>query len=303
MEDKLTLVVMAAGMGSRFGGLKQITSVDSDDNFLLDYSVYDAIKAGFSKVVFIIKEENFDVFKDTVGKRIEDKIEVDYAFQDMKDIPDISRLSDTRVKPWGTAQAVLCARDYVPGSFAVINADDFYGYDSYDIVAKFLRENNDDNTNIVVPYPFNKVDSKYGSVKRGVLEYKDDNVERIIECSVGYEDDGRVLAKPLNGEDEFYIEADHPVSMNMFGFKNKFFDYLDKYFKDFFANNDNDFEKGEALLPECILENLVKGNITLKYQTSSADWLGMTYKEDLESVVNKLEEKRKNGEYPQHLWK
>lgn len=303
MNDKLTLVVMAAGMGSRFGGLKQITSVDSDDNFLLDYSIYDAIKAGFEKVVFIIKEENLDVFKETVGKRIEDKIEVEYAFQDMKDIPDISKLSDTRVKPWGTAQAVLCARDYVPGSFAVINADDFYGYDSYDIVAKFLRDNHDDNTNIVVPYPFNKVDSKYGSVKRGVLEYNGDDVERIIECSVGYEEDGRVKASPLSGEEPFYIDASHPVSMNMFGFKHKFFDYLDKYFKDFFLKEDNDFEKGEALLPECILENLKNGNIILKYQTTSADWLGMTYKEDLESVVKKLEEKRNSGEYPQHLWK
>ena len=303
MNEKLTLVVMAAGMGSRFGGLKQITSVDSDNNFLLDYSVYDAIKAGFEKVVFIIKEENFDVFKETVGKRIEDKIEVAYAFQDMKDIPDLSKLPESRVKPWGTAQAVLCARDLVPGSFAVINADDFYGYDSYDIVAKFLRSNNDENTNIVVPYPFNKVDSKFGSVKRGVLEYNGEKVQRIIECSVSYEEDGRILAKPLNGDEGFYIEASHPVSMNMFGFKHKFFDYLDKYFKDFFANDNNDFEKDEALLPECILENLNKGNMILEYQTSSADWLGITYKEDLDSVVKKLEEKKDNGEYPQHLWK
>lgn len=303
MNEKLTLVVMAAGMGSRFGGLKQITSVDSDDNFLLDYSVYDAIKAGFEKVVFIIKKENLNVFKDTVGKRIEDKIEVAYAFQDLKDIPDISKLPESRVKPWGTVQAVLCARDMVPGSFAVINADDFYGYDSYDIVAKFLKSDNDDKTNIVVPYPFNKVDSKFGSVKRGVLQYEGDLVKGIIESSISYEDDGKVLAKPLTGADEFYMEPDHPVSMNLFGFKHKFFDYLDKYFKEFFKNKDNDFEKSEALLPECILENLNNGNMILKYQTSSADWLGITYKEDLESVVKKIEEKKANGEYPQHLWK
>ena len=303
MSEKLTLVVMAAGMGSRFGGLKQITSVDSDDNFLLDYSVYDAIKAGFEKVVFIIKKENLDVFKDTVGKRIEDKIEVAYAFQDLKDIPDISKLPESRVKPWGTVQAVLCARDMVPGSFAVINADDFYGYDSYDIVAKFLKSNSDEKTNIVVPYPFNKVDSKFGSVKRGVLQYEGDLVKGIIESSISYEDNGRVLAKPLTGTPEFYMDPDHPVSMNLFGFKHKFFDYLDKYFKEFFDNNENDFEKSEALLPECILENLNNGNMILKYQTSSADWLGITYKEDLDSVVKKIEEKKANGEYPQHLWK
>lgn len=302
MNEKLTLVVMAAGMGSRFGGLKQITSVDADNNFLLDYSVYDAIKAGFEKVVFVIKEENLDIFKETVGKRIEDKIEVDYAFQDMKDIPNLSKLSDTRVKPWGTAQAVLCAKDYVPGSFAVINADDFYGYDSYNIVSKFLQNDKDEDTNIVVPYPFNKVDSKFGSVKRGVLEYDGDFVKRIIESSLSYEEDGRVKAEPLNGEEVFYIDSNHPVSMNMFGFKHKFFDYLDVYFKEFFANDKNDFEKAEALLPECILNNLSNGNMKLKYQTSSADWLGVTYKEDLESVVKKLEEKKENGEYPQHLW-
>lgn len=301
MQEKLTLVVMAAGMGSRFGGLKQITPVDEDNNFLLDYSIYDAIKAGFEKVVFIIKEENLEIFKETVGKRIEDKIEVAYAFQDLKDIPDISKLPSDRVKPWGTVQAVLCARDMVPGSFAVINADDFYGYDSYDIIAKFLRENKDDNTHINIPYPFNKVDSKFGNVKRGVLFYNNDNVEKIIECSVGYEND-KVLAKPLNGDSEFYMEKDHPVSMNMFGFKNSFFECLDKYFNDYFKDDSNDFLKGEALLPECILENLKNNNIVLKYQTSKADWLGITYKEDLEYVVDMLNKKREDNEYPKHLW-
>lgn len=302
MQEKLTLVVMAAGMGSRFGGLKQITPVDSDNNFLLDYSIYDAIKAGFEKVVFIIKKENLDTFKETVGKRIEDKIEVDYAFQDMEDIPDISKLPKDRVKPWGTVQAVLCAKDLVPGPFAVINADDFYGYDSYDIVAKFLRENKEENTHINIPYPFNKVDSKYGSVKRGVLFYNNDNVEKIIECSVSYEDD-KVLAKPLNGSEEFYMEKDHPVSMNMFGFKNEFFNDLERYFVEFFEDENNDFEKGEALLPECILKNLEDNKITLKYQTSNADWLGMTYKEDLDYVVDMLNKKKDNNEYPKHLWK
>lgn len=293
---------MAAGMGSRFGGLKQITPVDSDDNFLLDYSVYDAIKAGFERVVFIIKKENLDVFKETVGKRIEDKVEVAYAFQEMNEIPDITKKPADRVKPWGTVQAVLCARDLVPSSFAVINADDFYGFDSYDIIAKFLRSNDEEDTHIAIPYPFNKVDSKYGSVKRGVLFYNGDEVEKIIECSVEYEND-KVLAKPLNGDKEFYIEKEHPVSMNMFGFKHSFFDCLDEYFDEFFKNDNNDFEKGEALLPECILKNLDDNKIVLKYQTSSADWLGMTYKEDLDYVVDKLNEKKSNGEYPQHLWK
>lgn len=303
MKEKLTLVVMAAGMGSRFGGLKQITPVDEDNNFLLDYSIYDAIKAGFEKVVFVIKKENLEAFKETVGKRIESKIEVDYAFQTMEDIPDLRKLSNTRVKPWGTVQAVLCAKNKVPGDFAVINADDFYGYDSYDIISKFLKSNNEENTHIAIPYPFNKVDSKFGSVKRGVLFYDNDLVNKIIECSVSYTEDNKVLAKPLSGAEQFYMENTHPVSMNMFGFKHSFFDHLEEYFNDFFEDNKVDFEKDEALLPECILKNLEINEIKLKYQTSKADWLGITYREDLESVVDKLKEKRENGEYPQHLWK
>lgn len=302
MNEKLTLVVMAAGMGSRFGGLKQITPVDEDNNFLLDYSVYDAIKAGFQKVVFIIKEENLDVFKETVGKRIEDKIEVDYAFQKMDDIPDLTKLSDDRVKPWGTVQAILCAKDLVPSSFSVINADDFYGYESYAITARFLKDNHDDNTHLAIPYPINRVDSKYGSVKRGVLFYDEaGNVEKIIECSITHEGD-KILAQPLNGDKEFYIEDNHPVSMNMFGFKHSFFNKLESYFNDFFKE-DNDFLKDEALLPDCILKCLDNNEITLKYETSNADWLGMTYKEDLDFVIEKLNEKRNNNEYPQHLWK
>ncbi len=302
MNDKLTLVVMAAGMGSRFGGLKQITPVDDDNNFLIDYSIYDAIKAGFEKVVFIIKEENFDVFKETVGKRIEGKIEVAYAFQKMDDIPDLTKLSEERVKPWGTVQAILCSKDVVPSSFAVINADDFYGYESYEITARFLRNNHENNTHLAIPYPINRVDSKYGSVKRGVLFYdENNNVEKIIECSISHDND-KILAKPLNGDKEFYIDENHPVSMNMFGFKHSFFKNLEEFFTNFFKE-DNDFLTDEALLPDCILKCLNNHEITLKYETSNADWLGITYKEDLDSVIEKLNEKRNNCEYPQHLWK
>ena len=301
MNEKLTLVVMAAGMGSRFGGLKQITPVDDDNNFLLDYSVYDALKAGFNKVVFVIKEENYEVFKETVGKRIENIVEVEYAFQKLDDIPDLSKLSDERVKPWGTVQAILCAKDLIPSSFAVINADDFYGYDSYDITVKFLKSNKYDNTHLSIPYPICRVDSKFGSVKRGVLFYENDNVKQIIECNISHED-GKIKAAPLNGDKEFYIDENHPVSMNMFGFKHSFIECLEDYFNEFFKE-DRDFLKDEALLPDCILKNLIDGNIILKYETSDSDWLGMTYKEDLNFVIEKLNEKRANNEYPQHLWK
>ena len=301
MKDKLTLVVMAAGMGSRFGGLKQITPVDDDANFLIDYSLYDAIKAGFSKVVFIIKEENLQDFRDTIGKRIEQKIDVAYVFQKLTDVPSFVTLPKDRVKPWGTVQAVLAAKEEIDGDFAVINADDFYGASSYQIVAEALRKSKDVNEQIAIPYPFCNVSSKYGFVKRGVLFYKGDNVSKILECSVGYEDD-KVVAKPLDGSDPFEIAKDHPVSMNMFGFKKEILAYLEEYFVNFMAKNQNDLANVEALLPIFLEEYLESGKITLKYVLSDGVWLGMTYKEDLEEVKEKIDELKEKKEYPRQLW-
>ena len=301
MKDKLTLVVMAAGMGSRFGGLKQITPVDDDANFLIDYSLYDAIKAGFSKVVFIIKEENLQDFRNTIGKRIEQKIDVAYVFQKLTDVPSFVTLPKDRVKPWGTVQAVLAAKEEIDGAFAVINADDFYGASSYQIVAEALRKSKDVNEQIAIPYPFCNVSSKYGFVKRGVLFYKGDNVSKILECSVGYEDD-KVVAKPLDGSEPFEIAKDHPVSMNMFGFKKEILAYLEEYFVNFMAKNQNDLTNVEALLPVFLEEYLESGKITLKYVLSDGVWLGMTYKEDLEEVKEKIAELKEKKEYPRQLW-
>ena len=299
--NELTLVVMAAGMGSRFGGLKQITPIDEDGNFLIDYSVYDAIKAGFEKVVFIIKEENLEVFKETIGKRLESKIPVEYAFQKLENVPSFVHIPEDRIKPWGTVHAILSAKDFIHGSFAVINADDFYGYDSYKIVAEFLKNNQNETEHISVPYPFNKVDSKYGFVKRGVLYFQEDNVSRIIECNVGYEDN-QVLAKPLDGTEPFQIEANHPVSMNMFGFKQSVLKELEEYFEKYMKKNLDDLEKAECLLTDFLEEYLNQEKITLKYATSNGEWLGMTYKEDLVEVQQKLNELKNKGEYNTHLW-
>lgn len=298
---KLTLVVMAAGMGSRFGGLKQITPIDNDGNFLIDYSVYDAIRAGFEKIVFIIKKENLEDFKNTIGKRLEDKIKVCYAFQDLKDVPSFVKIPETRIKPWGTVHAVLAAKDFIDGSFAVINADDFYGFDSYKIVADYLLNSSDECEQIAIPYPFCMVDSTYGFVKRGVLFFENHYVQRIIECNVGYED-GKVLAKPLDGSKPFIIEKDHPVSMNMFGFKKSILQDLDTYFVSFMKEHQAHLEDVEALLPVFLEEYLEKQKIHLTYQTSKGTWLGMTYKEDLEEVKKKIRELKMNGEYPEHLW-
>ncbi len=298
--NELTLVVMDAGMGSRFGGLKQITPVDDDGNFLIDYSVYDAIKAGFKKIVFIIKEENLETFKETIGKRIENKIPVEYVFQKLEDVPSFVKIPENRVKPWGTTHAILAAKKYIQGPFAVINADDFYGFDSYKIIHDFLEENQTDQ--ISVPYPFNKVDSKFGAVKRGVLFLENQNVKEILECSIAYEN-GHVMASPLlHPEEKFEIENTHPVSMNMFGFQQKMMDYLEEYFHSFMKENIDHLDTLECLLPECLEKYLEEGKLTLQYRTSTGTWLGVTYKEDLEEVKQKINALKKKGEYPQHLW-
>lgn len=296
---ELTLVVMAAGMGSRFGGLKQITPIDLDGNFLIDYSVYDAIKSGFDKVIFIIKKENLKDFQETVGKRLENKIKVEYAYQDINDVPKFVKVPKNRVKPWGTVHAVLTAKNLINGPFAVINADDFYGYSSFKIVADFLKENPKDNVSI--PYPFAKVDSKYGFVKRGVLYLKGEDVIKIVECNVGYENN-LVIAKPLDGKEPFKIEKNHPVSMNMFGFQKSVLKDLEEYFQKFMKENQNNLENAESLLSEFLEIYLNAKKITLKYRTSDGTWLGMTYKEDLKDVEEKLKELKENGEYPKHLW-
>ena len=180
----MTLLIMAAGMGSRFGGLKQLEPVGPNGEFIIDYSVYDAIRAGFSKVVFIIKEENYKIFKETIGGRIEDKIRVEYVFQDIKDLPVGYECPKGREKPWGTAHAILAAKDIINEPFGIINADDFYGFDAYKKLAEFLSKNKTFNKYAMVGYKMANTLSKHGSVKRGVCEIKEGRLNNIIECNV-----------------------------------------------------------------------------------------------------------------------
>ena len=299
---KKTLVVMAAGMGSRFGGLKQITPVDADGNFIIDYSVYDAKRAGFDKVVFVIKEENYEDFKNSIGSRLKDKIEVDYAFQKLSDIPSNIDIS-SRIKPWGTVQAVLCAKDKVEGSFVVVNADDFYGYDSFYQAAQFLDEHRADNEQACISYPFSVTKSDVGAVKRGVLKIEGDIISSIIESSIEVIDEKTALATPLDGSKAFKIDINAFVSMNMFAFQNYMFQLLEDYFQQFFLQDKEVVLSSEALLPECIKENIMNKNIVLYNKNSNGKWLGMTYKEDLEFVKREIRNLKNKGEYPSQLWR
>ncbi|MBR1748617.1 MAG: NTP transferase domain-containing protein [Bacilli bacterium] len=300
MKD-LTLVVMAAGMGSRFGGLKQITPVDEDGNFIIDYSVYDAKKAGFNKVVFVIKEENLHDFESTIGKRLRNQIEVEYAFQKLEDVPRTLDLSN-RKKPWGTVQAVLCAKKYVNGAFVVINADDFYGYDSFFKAAQFLSAHDQAGEYASIAYPFGVTKSDVGAVKRGVLEIEDGRVHSIIESSIEVIDDEKALASPLDGSEPFEILINAPVSMNMFAFQHDFFEKLEVYFEDFFAQEDDVVLSCEALLPDCIEKNIKSHEISVYVVSTNGQWLGMTYQEDLKAVKEKIHELKEKHEYPTNLW-
>ena len=295
----MTLVIMAAGMGSRFGGLKQIEPVGPNGEFIIDYSIYDAMRAGFTKVVFIIKEENYDIFKNTIGKRIESKIDVEYVFQDIKNVPEGLNIPETRVKPLGTGHAILSVKGVVNEPFAVINADDFYGFDAYKKAADFLKEDTTDYA--MVGYHIGNTLTKNGSVKRGYCEQKDGYLTNLIECKM-IEESGKVKCEPLDGRDTFYANLDDPVSMNLFCFKVDMIDYLDTHIKDYFLKQE-DLNTCEYLIPDAVFERIDNGEIKMRVIDTNAVWHGITYKEDKEELVNCIQELINKGEYPNNLYK
>ena len=300
MKKNLTLVIMAAGMGSRFGGLKQIEPVGPNGEFIIDYSIYDAVRAGFNKVVFIIKEENYEIFKETIGSRVEKQIKVEYAFQRLTDIPKGYDIGN-RTKPWGTSHAILAAKNNVKGDFIIINADDFYGSDAYMQASKFFNEDAPDEY-AIIGYKIKNTMSENGAVKRGVCEQKNGYLTKLVESSVE-EKDGKIIASPLDGSAPFEIKADDPVSMNMFCFKDDLFPYLDKHLVEFFEKNKDNLEKCEYLIPDSVYNSVKEGRVKVRVIPTTAKWQGITYKEDKEKLVKDIEKLIKKGEYPQNLWK
>lgn len=299
----MTLVIMAAGMGSRFGGLKQVEPVGPNGEFILDYSVYDAIRAGYTKVVFIIKEENYDLFRKTVGKRIEDKIDVEYAFQKIDDVPSFVSIPKDRVKPWGTSHAILSAKNYVNEPFTVINADDFYGFDPYKKLVNFFKENKNDNEYAMIGYRASNTMSKNGSVKRGVCEKDNNNyLTNLTESSLEYKDN-KIIATPLDESiEKFEISNDNLVSMNIWGFRPNIFSYLEDEMNEFFKKHKNDLDKCEFLIPNSVFKRIKENKIQVNVLDTYEKWYGVTYKEDkddLTSAINKLIEE---GKYPKNLW-
>lgn len=300
MRD-LTLVIMAAGMGSRFGGLKQIEPFGPKGEFIIDYSIYDAIRNGFKKVIFIIKEENYEIFKNTIGKRVEDKIPTFYAFQKITDVPEGVTIPTTRQKPLGTGQAILTVKNMVNGPFAIINADDFYGNDAYKKAKEFFDTNEDENTYANISYKVKNTLTLNGSVKRGVCKEKDGYLTTLIESKVE-KINNTIWASPLDGREKFIIDEEDPVSMNMFCFYPTIFKYLEEGFKDFFIENKDNLETSEYLLPNQIEKEMNKNTIKVKVLKTSANWYGVTYKEDKDLVVQSIRKLVDSKEYPMNLW-
>lgn len=294
----MTLLILAAGMGSRFGGLKQIEPVGPNDEFIIDYSIYDAIECGFDKVVFIIKEENYDIFRNTIGKRIEDKIKVEYVFQKN----EYEKVPKERVKPLGTAHAIYCAKDVIDEDFVIINADDFYGKDAFKTIAKFLNEKGNNNHKYgLVGYNMENTLTLNGSVKRGVLDVNTNSeLLKITESSISYVDD-KILIKPLNGEEEYYASG-KLVSMNMIAFTPLLFEELEKGMQDF-LNNSNDLMTAEYLIPDVLYKQIKDGSVVCEVLNTNAVWKGITYSSDLEELKEYIAEQIKKGIYPSNLYR
>ena len=314
MNKDITLVILAAGMGSRFGGLKQLEPMGPNGELLIDYSIYDAINAGFTKVVFLIKEENYEIFKETIGSRVEPHIHVEYAFQKMDNVPLYYDELKDRQKPLGTAHAILCCKEKVAEPFMIINADDFYGRDAFKKGAEFLR-----NTNIEeIPHKYGLVGSlvkntitENGAVKRGVCKVKEDGtLISLIECSVGRVKSGNIIATPLDKTLEaFEVAEDDTVSMNMLLFDKSIFKYIEEHFEAFLEKNknENNLDKCEYLIPDVLFDSINNGYSMCNVISTDATWYGVTYKEDTPAVKESIKKLVKNKDsdnkdYPLHLW-
>lgn len=297
---KPTLLILAAGMASRYGSMKQIDGFGPNGETIIDYSIYDAIKAGFGKVVFIIKEEFADNFSAIFDEKLKGKIEVDYVYQnfDLKQFGIDEEIY--REKPWGTAHAMLSGRDIVKEPFCIINADDFYGYDAFKKMADFLTTDVTDSQFSIVGYKIGKTLSDFGAVSRGVCDVDDsNNITAINERTKVYSKDGAVVYEE-DGK-EYPLSFDNPVSMNFWGFTPAVFKITEQEFVKF-ALSHKDQPKAEFFIP-LIADILIKnGSADFRSIPTDNTWFGVTYKEDKPVVQASIDELIKNGHYPEKLW-
>lgn len=299
---KPTLLVLAAGMGSRYGGVKQIDAVGKHNETLLDFSAFDAMRAGFGKVVFIIRKDIEKDFRERLFDRVARNFDAEYVFQSLDSLLSDEQLgmSAERKKPWGTIHAVLCAQKAINTPFAVINADDYYGRDGFETMAKYLSTlQNDDSSHCMIGYELCNTMSLNGTVSRGICEVKDGMLLSMREhTKIGFEGD-KIIS--LIDDGKVNLTGKEVVSMNFFGFTPKAFDGFNEYWTDFICKNIKS-EKAEALLPEAASRLIVTNKGTMRVFTSTEKWFGMTYPEDRALVVKEIAKKIDSGYYPEQLW-
>ena len=294
---------MAAGMGSRYGGNKQLDSITAEGDIIMDFSLYDAYEVGFRRVCFIIKHDFEDVFKAHIESGAGKKYEVHYAFQELSDLPEGFSVPEGRTKPFGTGQAVLAARDIIDAPFAVINADDYYGKEGFKKIYDFLTTKADATHNCMVGFEVENTLSENGTVSRGICKAKDGYLTDIVEhLKIVRETDGTVTDTLPDGSKEL-IPADSPVSMNLWGFGAEYMKVLEDGFKEALpVIMDSNPLKGEYYIQTPINKQIADGSATYEILTSSDKWFGVTYKEDKPDVVAKFAELKANGAYPKALW-
>ena len=292
---KTSLVVLAAGLGSRFGGDKQISHVGPSGEFLMEYSIYDAINAGFERIILILKEEMIPIVKELCGDRIAKKAEVCYAVQDYSTIPDFYKIPAERVKPFGTIHATLCAKPYIDGPFATVNADDYYGAEGFRLMHKAITELKDNKSAAIVPYVLGNTLSENGGVSRGVCTVENGILKTVNETTGNHVENGELLS------DSGKLSMDSWVSMNLWGFHGDDIYEMENYFNDFLRQLPEGELKRECYLPSFVNEKMEKGCKVISY-TSGDKWFGMTYAEDRPYVMERLLKLHAAGVYPEKLF-
>ena len=304
-SNPLTLVVLAAGMGSRYGGLKQLDPVGPSDEVILDYSVYDALQTGFTKVVFVIRPDFDEQFRETLGRRFEGKIEVGYAYQTLDLVPASFEIPSSRSKPWGTGHAVLASKEVVDTPFVVINADDFYGRASFQSIADHLQGTSDASDGLerysMVGFPLKNTLSEHGAVARGLCQCdEEDHLASVVEITNIRKTDHGAAYEDASGDTQS-LTGNERVSMNMWGFTPSFFPYLERLFSTFLISSGHT-EKSEFYIPVAVDSLIKEGKAQAKVLPTDAEWFGVTYREDKEHVVRSIQGLVDQGDYPTPLW-
>lgn len=297
---KPTLLILAAGIGSRYGGVKQMDQIGPSGESIIDYSVYDAIRAGFKKVVFVLNPKIIDDFKDVYENRLKGKIETEYILQEISNIPDGIEYNEDRIKPWGTAHAVMVAKNYIKEPFAVINADDFYGKEAYEVMTDYLSKIKVDSTNYsMVGYRLKNTLSDNGSVSRGICSLENGFLSDVVERTKIYPHNSKIVFEEDGNKNE--ISGESIVSMNFWGFSPKFFEQMEDDFRKFITLNANKL-KAEFYIPFVVNNLIVSNKAKVKVLTSESSWFGVTYKEDKEETIKRIKSLIEEEKYPSKLW-